>query len=304
VNKAATPTLADVYVLMTDPEFADKDGGIVYEMGMLGGPARSAAALISATPGETIGSFMANAQISMKWLESAARRNGFGHADFSPLDINKGKMAVFYVEPVDLLGVNARPLRLVSEMFLSAAFQGRKERGKGSTLFIFDEAYALNRLEILSRAVAILRGFGARAWLIWQNKGQVTELYGKNAETFFANSGQVQVFAINDDEGANYISERIGRWVKWTKRKVGDGAHEEWQPSGAVFMRDGPEVNRSTGRAGRLQIVLNEGGDPFMLRRTSYRKMFKRSEYGIDPYEPQRETLREKAVRIFEEWRQ
>jgi type IV secretory pathway TraG/TraD family ATPase VirD4 len=313
MNDGGKPTLGDVYELMTDPDFTNKDGGIVYEMSMLGGPARSAAALIAATPGETLGSIMANALGSMNWLESQARRKGFGHADFSPLDINNGKTAVFYVEPVELLGVNARPLRLVSEMFLSAAFQGRKKRGKGTTLFIFDEAYALNRLEILPKAVAILRGFGARAWLIWQNKGQVEELYGKNAETFFANSGQVQVFAINDVEGANYVSERIGKWVKWSKRKVRtkEGVEEEWQPSAACFLRDGPEVNRTTGRAGRLQIVLNEGGDPFLLRRTSYRKMFKPDRYGRDPYEPQRETLREKAVCAlrsavmkFKEWRQ
>ena len=118
------PTLSDVYALLTDPDFTDKDGGTVYEMAMLGGPARSAAALISATPGETLGGIMANALGSMKWLESRARRNGFGHADFSPLDINNGKTAVFYVEPVELLGVNPRPLRLIAEMFLSRRVSG------------------------------------------------------------------------------------------------------------------------------------------------------------------------------------
>lgn len=41
------PTLADVYELLTDAGFRNRTGGILYEMAMLGGPARSAAALLS-----------------------------------------------------------------------------------------------------------------------------------------------------------------------------------------------------------------------------------------------------------------
>src|SRR5271170_6058384 len=313
IEVMGNPTLGDVYELLTDPEFTDPEGGILYEMSTLGGPARSAAALISQTEGETLGGIMANALESMNWLESNARRDGFGHADFSPLDLNKKKLAVFYVEPVEELGANARPLRIVSSMFLSAAMKGRKVRWKGATLFIFDEAYALDRLEILVKRVAVLRTHGARAWVIWTNKGQIEELYGKNAETFFANAAQVQIFGLNDVEGAEYVSRRIGNWVRWTLRKVqtNDGMQEELVPAASCSFRDGPEVNRTTGRAGRLQIILNEGGDPFLLRRTSFRKMFKPDQYGRDPYEPQRETLREKAmralraaVRKFKEWRQ
>jgi hypothetical protein len=44
-----------------------------------------------------------------------------------------------------------------------------------------------------------------------------------------------------------------------------------------------------------LQIVLNEGGEPFLLRRTSYRKMFKPGEYDPDPYEPAQDGLRKRA---------
>jgi hypothetical protein len=59
-------------------------------------------------------------------------------------------------------------------------------------------------------------------------------------------------------------------------------------------LRGSEEVGRATGRAGRLQIVLNEGGDPFLLRRTSYRKMFK-GRYDPDPFEPGGNSWRDKA---------
>ena len=99
-------------------------------------------------------------------------------------------------------------------------------------------------------------------------------MYGANAETFFANAGQVQVFAINDKAGAKYFSERIGNRVRWRKRQVqtNQGMRAEWEPAGACSLRDGTEVGRSTSRESGLQIVLNEGGDPFLLRRTPYDK--------------------------------
>ena len=71
---------------------------------------------------------------------------------------------------------------------------------------------------------------------------------------------------------------------------------EEWQPSASCSFRDGPEINRTTARAGRLQIVLTEEY-PFLLRRTSYRKTFAPDQYGRDPYQPQKETLGDKVIR-------
>jgi type IV secretory pathway TraG/TraD family ATPase VirD4 len=302
-NNGQNPTLADVYDLLTNPEFSDPAGTIIPEMGMLGGPARSAAALMSTTPGDTLGGIMANALANMNWLESEAMRKTFGAADFSALDLNNGKTSVYFVLPPELLGVHQRALRLIVNTFVSAAMQGRKVPGQALTLFIFEEAYAMGTFDLLTKISAILRGYGARAWFIWQGKGQPDELYGKNAETFFGNAGQVQVFAINDVAGANYISERIGNWVRWRKRQVqtNQGMRAEWEPAGACSLRDGPEVNRITGREGRLQIVLNEGGDPFLLRLTSYRKMFKPGEYAPDPFEPGRESL---ASRLFQKLRE
>ncbi len=223
MSDAKNATLGDVYNLLTDPAFSDPDGATVYEMAMLGGPARSAAALMSTTPGETLGSIMANALANMNWLESQAMRTAFGAADFSSLDLNNGKTTVIFVLPPELLGVHPRALRLVVTMFVSAAMQGRKVPGRAPTLFIFDECYALGTLDLLTKAAAILRGYGARAWFIWQGKGQPDELYGKNSETFFSNAGQTQVFAINDVAGSNYVSERIGRIVRWKKREMRTG---------------------------------------------------------------------------------
>ena len=75
----------------------------------------------------------------------------------------------------------------------------------------------------------------------------------------------------------------------------------EWEHAGAHNLRDGIEIGRSTSRESGLQIVLNEGGDPFLLRRTPYDKLFKPGEYAADPFEPRRQSL---ANRLFEKLRE
>lgn len=282
------PTLADVYELLTNSDFRNPQGGIAYEMATLGGPARSAAALLTQSAEETIGGVMANAFSHMRWLESQGMREMLGASDFSALDLNNGHTTVYFVLPPELLGVHQRVLRLMTTTFISAALKGRKEKGKPATLFEIDECFAIGQLEILTKAAALLRGFGARARFFYQNIGQMRELYGRNAETFFANAGQVQFFALNDDEGAEYVSKRLGKRRLWrkSKTKTKEGVRVESEPAGIAPLRDGPEIARMLGRSGRLQIVTSEGELPFLLRRTSYRDMVPPDQYAQDPMEP------------------
>jgi type IV secretory pathway TraG/TraD family ATPase VirD4 len=281
-------SLSDVYELLTDPDFKNAKSLVSQEMAYLGGSARSAAALVTQSAEETVGGIMANAFSHMRWLESYAMREMLESSDFSPLDINNGRTTVYFVLPPELLGVHQRALRLMVTTFVAAAMKGRKTRGKPATLFEIDEAFAIGALDILTKAAALLRGFGARARLFFQNIGQIRELYGRNAETFFANAGQVQFFGLNDKEGCDYVSDRLGKRRLWRKRKMQtkEGVRVEWEPAGTAPLRDGPEIAQMLGRNGRLQIVTCEGELPFLLRRTSYRDMFPPDQYAQDPMEP------------------
>ena len=139
-------------------------------------------------------------------------------------------------------------------------------------------------------------------WFFYQAKSQSTDLFGKNAETLFANSAQVQVFALNDAEGQEYVEKRLGGRVLWRKKvtKTQFGEVVEYEPSAAFSLRNNEEVGRATGRSSGLQIILNEGSDPFLLRRTSYRRMFKPGEYDPDPFEPAQDGMWKRACeRIF-----
>jgi type IV secretion system protein VirD4 len=208
-------TLGAVRDLLTDP-----DGPPLYAMAVLGGPARSAAALLSQIAGaeETIGGVIANALGHTKFIDSRGMREMLSGSDFSALDLNKGNTTVYFVLPPEYLAVHARALRLILNTFLSAAAKGLT--GEYRTLYVLDEFFSLGAQSSMKIYVAILRSYGVRIWLIIQNMTQLIELYKVNAETFFANAAQVQVFGVNDKAGADYFSARLGNRLKWRKRQT------------------------------------------------------------------------------------
>ena len=291
------PTLIGVQGYLTDERLTQKGSAMLHTMSGLGGLSEEAAALLSQAAEETIGGIMANAMSHMGWLKSAGMQRMFSKSDFAPEAINNGRTSVYFALPPEMLGFHERALRLVTNTMVNAAFKGRKERGKAPTLFILDEAAGLGALPVLLKAAAILRGFGARVLFFYQAKSQITNLFGKGAETLFANSAQVQVFALNDAEGQEYIDKRLGGRVLWRKKvtRTQRGDVVEYEPSAAFSLRNNEEVGRATGRSTGLQILLNEGGDPFLLRRTSYRTMFKPGEYDPDPYEPAQDGMWKRA---------
>ena len=138
-----------------------------------------------------------------------------------------------------------------------------------------------------------------------QNLSQISELYPDNWETFLGNAGMWQVFAVNDQTTARYMSERLGEHIVWRKQRTFNNEtqkyEEEWMPQGASFLRTGIELGRETSRDSGNQVIFVEGGDSFLLRRRPYDKTFKREQYSPDPSEPSRSRLRDFRLPSFEE---
>src|SRR5207253_9476551 len=117
-------------------------------------------------------------------------------------------------------------------------------------------------------------------WPVLQNLSQLKELYPENFQTFLANAGQIQVFATNDPETAEYFSQKLGHSVRFRRRKGMDGKPvDEWEPERPHFLRDAVELGRTTSRESRQQIVFTEGGDSVLLRRVHYDEIFNKGVY-------------------------
>jgi type IV secretory pathway TraG/TraD family ATPase VirD4 len=196
---------------------------------------------------------------------------------------------VYLVLPPKYLDEHGRFLRLFVNLALQEAAKGQKQRFP--ILMVLDEFYALGRLQFMAKAAGLLAGYGVKLWPIVQNLGQIAELYPDNWETFLGNAGLWQVFAVNDQTTARYMSERLGEHVVWRKQRTFNQEtqkyEEEWMPQGASFLRTGIELGREVSRDSGNQVIFVEGGDSFLLRRRPYDKTFKREQYSPDPSEPE-----------------
>lgn len=93
------------------------------------------------------------------------------------------------------------------------------------------------------------------------------------------------MFAANDETTAQYLSQRLGHHIAWRKVRDQEGKME-WQPQGATFLRTSVEFTQESSRESGNQVVFQEGGSTFLLRRSPYDKMFKEGEYTPDLFEP------------------
>ena len=92
-------------------------------------------------------------------------------------------------------------------------------------------------------------GYGLRVIWFLQSLSQLMDMYPRNWQTFFACCGQVQMFSINDKEGAQFLSQMIGYRQLWKKKMSADGSGwRTWEQAGAFWLRDPSEVSRMVSR--------------------------------------------------------
>jgi Type IV secretory system Conjugative DNA transfer len=274
--------LATVRGLLIHP-----DGPPLEEMSEMGGLAQAGAAGVLQAGKNAAGDVISTAIAHTKWLDSAAMQRALGASDFSLRELNEGNTTVYLVLPPQYLDEHGRFLRLFVNLALQVAAEGRK--GKYATLFLLDEFYALGRLQQLAKSAGLMAGYGVKLWPIIQNIGQVQELYPENWETFLGNAGQWMVFAVNDQTTAGYLSERLGKRIIWRKMRGPQGF--EWEIAGTANLRDARELGKTISRASGNLTVFTESGEAFLLRRTPYDKLFRRSRYSPDPFEQPRLSL-------------
>ena len=256
-----------------------------------GGLAKAAMSMLETAGEDAEGDIIATALSHTDWLDSVAMVKALFASDFSLSELKARTATVYLVLPPQYLDQHGRFLRLFVNLALQAVGQGKKQRYP--ILMVLDEFYALGRMQLVAKAAGQLAGYGVKLWPIVQNLGQIEELYPDNWETFLGNAGMWQVFAVNDQTTARYLSERLGQHIVWRKQRVFDGQkyNEEWTPHGASFLRTSVELSRETSRDSGNQVVFVEGGDSFLLRRRPYDKTFPRSAYSPDPFESGESTL-------------
>ncbi len=141
-------------------------------------------------------------------------------SDFAMMDLHREAITIYVIVPDDQIEVFAPLLRMMSGCALAALMRGKElPRPKHKPLLMLDECKAIGRLEALAKAMGLLREY-CRTVLIWQDYGQLRELYGDNGEqTFMAGSGCQVTFGISELWTARQLSADVGRTTVWSRNE-------------------------------------------------------------------------------------
>lgn len=163
-----------------------------------------------ATPEKERGSILSTVRRHTDFLDDKRITDALAVSDFDLNKLKKEKMTVYIVMPPDRIEINKRFLRV---MFGLAVNGVTTVAGKPDyrVLFLFDEFAQLGHMNVVEKALPIIRGFGGVFWFILQNIGQLKSNYSDNWQSFVANSGAKQFFGTSDHETAKYISETLGK---------------------------------------------------------------------------------------------
>lgn len=172
------------------------------------------------TPEKEFGSILSSAQRETEILDNphiaaclAAGGDG-EEVNFSAW--HDGTMTVYLCLSAPKFPVFSRWLRLV----LTSALDEMTDRLDPPPLpvcFMLDELAALGHLEAVENAVGLAAGYGIQLWNVFQDIGQIKDLYKGRWPSFIGNAGVRVVFNLDDLDSADYWSRFIGQRLVATK---------------------------------------------------------------------------------------
>lgn len=124
---------------------------------------------------------------------------------------NDADYTLYIVIPPTKLKSHSYLLKMWIGVLMHAVMERRRPPAL-RTLFMLDECASLGELDVLRKAVTLLRGYGLQVWMFFQDLSQLARLYKDDAPTMINNCGVVQAFGIRRQSGASALAAVIGRY--------------------------------------------------------------------------------------------
>lgn len=204
-------SMGEVRRLLTADQIAFDDLLIDMQTNDAGqGLAQRAVNSLLATPEKERGSILSTVRRHTDFLDDTRITQALAHSDFDLNQLKREKMTVYMIMPPDRIEINKRFLRVMFGLAVNGVttVSGKPEY---KVLFLLDEFAQLGNMNVIEKALPIIRGFGGVFWFILQNIGQLKNNYSENWQSFVANAGAKQFFGTSDVETAKYVSEALGK---------------------------------------------------------------------------------------------
>lgn len=227
------------------------------------------------------GSVMSTARRNTKFLDSRwiqhCLEGGVDALDIDALKTAKAGLTIYVCLPARFIPTHARFLRLVLNLILyrMEALGLAKPSCGHPVLCILDEIAALGRMDAIEKAAGLMAGYGVKIWSVWQDLGQLKNLYRQSWETFLGNAGILQFFANSDMTTLDWLSKRLGQ-IEVIRETAGSSDASTTQVSKSQGRTETSGWSRSNGQtAGSSempqlsQVSARDGGSglmPFFAR--------------------------------------
>jgi len=151
-------------------------------------------------------SIISTAQYHTDFMSGNLISAATSRTSFDLEDVILGKpLSIYIVIPPDKIDTSSQIIRLWIGCLFKLIMM-RSNAPKERTLFILDEAAQLGHMNLLTKAITLLRGYGLQTWSFWQDLSQLSTLYPE-WETIYNNCRVHQNFGITNARFAKQISQ-------------------------------------------------------------------------------------------------
>jgi type IV secretion system protein VirD4 len=155
-------------------------------------------------------SIISTGQTRTAWLDSPPIQRDLtrGASDFGAM--KESPKTVYLILPPRYLASHGTWLRLMVTAVLLPLMRSIRRRPV-PVLFMLDEFAQFGRLKVIEDNLALMREYGVKLWLIFQDLAQAKYIYETRWESFIGNAGIVQSFAPQDMTTLKYLAELSGK---------------------------------------------------------------------------------------------
>lgn len=162
------------------------------------------------------------AQQAFSWLSDERPQEMVGDNTFDLSQLAKGELDLFVTYPSEDSETLSPLLRwLLMDIFTLA----RREEFTDRVIVFADEAANIGKFDELLVAASELPGRGLSLWTFWQDRSQVSQLYGEEAAQTLANLAEIVTFSdlpASDPEQLEHVSRSLGDLTAYVTSESND----------------------------------------------------------------------------------
>lgn len=160
--------------------------------------------------------------------------------------------------------------RIISQTALLANTEETPEENtkyKYKLLMVLDEMFHMGYMKDLSNNITLAAGYGVKFLTVWQNEGQIYELYGKDAAETFISNHKTRIYYLPDDDHTQALCEKIGfTTIKVYSGQKGKGSRDYTLQKRELFTKDVLKSKMGTDKA----IIFSRGCHPILAKKAVY----------------------------------